>query len=80
MITTILSFPLGQILLAKTEQGLCLAHYSQTKNNIRQTEDLLKIKGFSPTIDEAAFKVEHKLFNKYFDGQRVSTIQVRYSI
>lgn len=71
MITTILSFPLGQILLAKTEQGLCLAHYSQTKNIIRQAEDLLKKKGFSPTVDEAAFKVEHKLFNQYFNGQKV---------
>ncbi len=71
MITSILSFPLGQILLAKTEQGLCLAHYSQTKNIIRQAEDLLKKKGFSPTVDEAAFKVEHKLFNQYFNGQRV---------
>jgi len=71
MITTILSFPLGQILLAKTEQGLCLAHYSQTKKNIRQTKDLLKKKGFSPTSDKAAFKDELKLFNQYFNGQRV---------
>ncbi len=71
MITTILTFSLGQILLAKTEQGLCLAHYSRTKNNIRQTEDLLKKKGFSPTVDEAAFKVEHQLFNQYFNGQKV---------
>jgi len=71
MITSILSFPLGQILLAKTGQGLCLAHYSQTKKDIRETEDLLKRKGFSPKSDPSAFKDEHKLFNQYFNGQRV---------
>jgi len=71
MITTTLSFPLGHIFLAKTDHGLCLAHYSQTIKDIRQTEDLLKKKGFSPSIDEAAFKEEHKLFNQYFNGQRV---------
>jgi len=71
MITTLHSFPLGQILLAKTEQGLCLAHYSKTQKNIRQTEDFLKIKGFSPRTDDAAFEDEHKLFNQYFNGQRV---------
>ncbi len=71
MLTTILSFPLGHIFFAKTEQGLCLAHYSQKKNNIRQTEDLLKKKGFSPKFDDTAFKDEHKLFNQYFMGQKV---------
>ncbi len=71
MITSILTFPLGQIFLAKTEQGLCLAHYSQTKNDIGQTEDLLKRNGFSPIYDETAFKSEHKLFYQYFKGERV---------
>jgi len=71
MFTTILSFPLGQILLAKTEQGLCLAHYSKTKKNIRQTEEMLTKKGFTLTSDHAAFKDELNLFNQYFNGQRV---------
>lgn len=80
MITTILSFPLGQILLAKTEQGLCLAHYSKTKKNIHQTEAFLKRKGYSPTTDDTAFKDELKLFSQYFNGQRVdfSTLPVHF--
>ena len=76
MISTILSFPLGQILLAKTEQGLCLAHYSKTQQNIRQTEKMISEKGFTLTADNAAFKNEHKLFNQYFNGQRVDFCKI----
>ncbi|MFC2166660.1 methylated-DNA--[protein]-cysteine S-methyltransferase [Acidobacteriota bacterium] len=71
MISTILSFPLGHILLAKTEQGLCLAHYSKTQQNIRHTEKMISEQGLTLTTDNPAFKIESKLFNQYFKGQRV---------
>jgi len=71
MISTILSFPLGQILLAKTEHGLCLAHYSKTQKNIRQIEEMITKKGFTITTDNTAFKYEHKLFTQYFNGKKV---------
>ena len=71
MITTILSFPLGQIFLAKTEKGLCLAHYSKSQKTIRQAEDMLLNKGYSLRVDNATFKEENKLFNQYFYGHKV---------
>jgi O-6-methylguanine DNA methyltransferase len=76
MISTILSFPLGQILLAKTEKGLCLAHYSRTKENLLQTEKMISEKGFSLTADHSAFKNEQKLFDHYFKGQKVDFTRI----
>ncbi len=76
MISTILSFPLGQILLAKTEKGLCLAHYAKTQENIRLTEKRMSEIGFTLTADKTAFKEEVKLFNQYFNGQRVDFTKI----
>lgn len=69
MFTTILEIPRGKIFLAKTEKGLSLATYLKNKSQLKEIEASLKRKGIPLQADCGRFRLEERLFKKYFEGK-----------
>ena len=67
---TLLKFPLGRILLAKRNQGLCLVHFVRDESQLQKITESLQKKGLSLKLDENRFLVEKKLFSRYFRGEK----------
>lgn len=70
MFTTILNTPIGKIFLAKTEKGLSFATFIRNRDALMDTLSLFEKKGIPLQSDEKRFKVEKKLFKRYFEGQK----------
>ena len=70
MFSTILDIPKGKIFLAKTEKGLSFAAFLKNKSQLKQIEGMLKRKGISLQADRNPFRLEEKLFKKYFEGKK----------
>ena len=69
MFSTILEIPLGKIFLAKTEKGLSLATFIKNKAQLKEIERFLNRKGIALQADRSRFRLEEKLFKKYFKGK-----------
>lgn len=70
MFCTIFGFPLGSILLAKTNKGLSFAEYVNSHNQLKKVMESFKRRAFSIVFDRKKFRLEEKLFSLYFKGKR----------
>jgi methylated-DNA-[protein]-cysteine S-methyltransferase len=68
MLYTVIDFPKGRILLAKTQKGLSLAHFIRNEKDLEENLSFLKQKSPSLQKKDSAFQQEKKLFKKYFKG------------
>lgn len=71
MFYTILDFPLGRIFLAKSDQGLSIAHSIRSAGQIEKVMTWFKKKAIPLVEDKKKFHKEEKLFSQYFRGKRV---------
>ncbi len=69
MFSTILEIPRGKIFLAKTEKGLSLATFIRNKGQLKEIERFLNRKGIALQADHSRFRLEERLFKKYFEGK-----------
>lgn len=69
MFSTILRFPLGKILLAKSSRGLSLALFVKDETHGEKITESFKQKGISLIPDETKFHHEINLFTRYFKGE-----------
>ena len=67
---TVIDFPFGKILLAKTKKGLSLAHFIRDKNDLEKNLAILKEKASSLQKNDSAFQIEKNLFKEYFKGKK----------
>lgn len=70
MFFTILQIPRGKIFLAKTEKGLSFATFLKNKSQLKEIEGRLKRKGIRLQADLSRFRLEERLFKKYFEGKK----------
>jgi len=70
MFSTILEIPRGKIFLAKTEKGLSFATFLKNKSQLKEIEERLKRKGIRLQADSNRFRLEERLFKKYFEGKK----------
>ncbi len=71
MFFTILDFPLGRILLAKSDKGLSVAHSIKSEWQIEKVMAWFKKKAIPFVEDKKKFRNEEELFSEYFRGKRV---------
>jgi O-6-methylguanine DNA methyltransferase len=70
MFYTILDFPLGKILLAKSEKGLSLASSLKNQNRFEEITEFFKRKSILLELQRKEFHREEKLFSQYFEGKK----------
>ncbi|MDH5467654.1 MAG: methylated-DNA--[protein]-cysteine S-methyltransferase [Candidatus Aminicenantes bacterium] len=76
MFSTILDIPKGKIFLAKTEKGLSYATFLKNKSQLKEIEGFLKRKGIPLQADPSLFRLEERLFKKYFEGEEEDFISL----
>jgi methylated-DNA-[protein]-cysteine S-methyltransferase len=70
MLYTILNIPRGKIFLAKKEKGLSFATFVKNQKKLREIKSLFKKKGLPLELNDKPFRVEKKLFQRYFEGEK----------
>ncbi len=70
MFYTILDFPLGKILLAKSEKGLSLASSLKNRNRFEEITEFFKRKSILLELQRKKFHREEELFSHYFEGKK----------
>lgn len=70
MFYTILDFPRGKIFLAKTNKGLSSATFVKNQSHLREIKGEFKKKGIPLELNDKLFRVEEKLFKRYFAGEK----------
>jgi len=70
MFYTILDFPLGKILLAKSERGLSLASSLKNRSRFEEITEFFKRKSILLELQRKKFHREEKLFSQYFEGKK----------
>jgi len=70
MYYTIIPFPRGQILLVKSDKGLSFAEIIKKPRQIENVAEFLRKKALSFEKNDQEFKLEKKLFEKYFNGKK----------
>ncbi len=69
MYYTILDIPIGKIFLAKTGKGLSYVTFMKNQGKFKEIEETFKKKGIPLELDNTKFKMEEKLFKRYFEGE-----------
>jgi len=77
MFYTILDFPLGKILLAKSEKGLSLASSLKNRNRFEEITEFFKRKSILLELQRKKFHREEKLFSQYFEGKKEDFASLR---
>ncbi len=70
MFYTILDIPPGKIFLAKTDKGLSFVTFMKNQGKFKEIEESFKKEGIPLEVDNTKFKVEEKLFQRYFEGEK----------
>ena len=70
MYHTIIPFPRGQILLVKSDKGLSFAEIIKDPRQIENVAEFLRKKALPFERNDQEFKLEKKLFEKYFNGKK----------
>lgn len=71
MFYTILDFPLGRILLAKSDKGLSAVHSIKSERQIENGMAWFEKRAIPFVEDKKKFLKEEELFSQYFRGKRV---------
>lgn len=71
MFYTILDFPLGRILLAKSDKGLSAAYFIKSERQIEKEMAWFTKRAIPFVEDKKKFRKEEELFSQYFRGKRV---------
>lgn len=67
---TVLQFPRGEILLAKSHKGLSLAHFIKNPGDFEITTNLFKKKAVPLERNDNKLGLERSLFESYFSGKQ----------
>lgn len=70
MFYTILDTPRGEIFLAKTDKGLSFATFIKSQNKLKEIKGEFKKRGLPLELNDKPFRMEEKLFKRYFEGKR----------
>ena len=70
MYHTIIPYPRGQILLVKSDKGLSFAEFIKKPRQIENIAEFLRKKALPFERNDQKFKLEKKLFEKYFNGKK----------
>ncbi|MBE0461339.1 MAG: methylated-DNA--[protein]-cysteine S-methyltransferase [Candidatus Aminicenantes bacterium] len=70
MYYTQVSFPMGKILLIKSNKGLSIAKYLKAPNEAGKLLSFLKNSSFTLKENDKLFKPEKELFYEYFNGKQ----------
>lgn len=56
--------------MAKTDKGLSFVTFMKNQGKFQEIEESLKKEGIPLELDNTKFKVEEKLFKRYFEGEK----------